>query len=74
MPAYGNDARRAKVGRVMGQHSTRCSWQNTRWSLVRVPDQAFADQAGISLERITECSSPAISSLGVSWFLSGVAP
>ena len=29
-------------------------WQNTRWSLVRVPNQAFADQAGVSLERVTE--------------------
>jgi aminopeptidase len=29
-------------------------WQNTRWSLVRVPNQAFADQAGVSLEKVTE--------------------
>jgi aminopeptidase len=29
-------------------------WQNTRWSLVRVPNQAFADQAGVPLERVTE--------------------
>ncbi len=29
-------------------------WQNTRWSLARVPNQAFADQAGISLEKVTE--------------------
>ena len=29
-------------------------WQNTRWSLVRVPNQAFADQAGVSLSKVTE--------------------
>ena len=29
-------------------------WQNTRWSLVRVPNQAFADQAGVPLEKVTE--------------------
>jgi aminopeptidase len=29
-------------------------WQKTRWSLVRVPNQAFADQAGVSLEKVTE--------------------
>jgi aminopeptidase len=29
-------------------------WQNTRWSLVRVPNRAFADQAGVSLEKVTE--------------------
>ncbi len=29
-------------------------WQNTRWSLVRVPNQAFADQAGVPLEEVTE--------------------
>ena len=29
-------------------------WQNTRWSLVRVPNQAFADQAGVSLKKVTE--------------------
>jgi aminopeptidase len=29
-------------------------WENTRWSLVRVPNQAFADQAGVPLEKVTE--------------------
>ncbi|MHA6631526.1 aminopeptidase [Pseudonocardia sichuanensis] len=29
-------------------------WQHTRWALARVPNQAFADQAGVSLERVTE--------------------
>lgn len=29
-------------------------WQNTRWSLVRVPNQVFADQAGVPRERVTE--------------------
>jgi aminopeptidase len=29
-------------------------WQNTRWSLVRVPNQAFADQAGVPLDKVTE--------------------
>lgn len=38
---------------AQGQVSTM-RWQNTRWSLVRVPNQAFADQSGISLEKITE--------------------
>jgi aminopeptidase len=29
-------------------------WKNTRWSLVRVPNQAFADQAGVPLDKVTE--------------------
>ncbi|MDQ1596754.1 MAG: aminopeptidase [Microbacteriaceae bacterium] len=29
-------------------------WKHTRWSLVRVPNQAFADQAGSSLDEVTE--------------------
>lgn len=29
-------------------------WQNTRWALARVPNQAFADQAGVPLQRVTE--------------------
>jgi aminopeptidase len=29
-------------------------WKNTRWTLVRVPNQAFADQANTSLAEITE--------------------
>jgi aminopeptidase len=29
-------------------------WQNTRWSLARVPNQAFADQAGVPLERVVD--------------------
>lgn len=29
-------------------------WQQTRWCLVRVPNRAFADQAGLSLEQVTE--------------------
>jgi aminopeptidase len=38
---------------VQGRVST-LRWQNTRWSLVRVPNQAFADQAGVPLEKVTE--------------------
>jgi len=29
-------------------------WQNTRWSLTRVPNDAFAQQAGLDLETITD--------------------
>jgi aminopeptidase len=29
-------------------------WQNTRWTLVRVPDEHFAAQAGCSLSELTE--------------------
>ena len=29
-------------------------WQNTRWSLVRIPDEHFAEQAGCTLEELTE--------------------
>ena len=29
-------------------------WQNTRWCLVRVPNRTFAEQAGLSVEQVTE--------------------
>ena len=29
-------------------------WQHTRWCLVRVPNQAFADQAGLGVEQVQE--------------------
>ncbi len=45
--------RLARNQAAQGRVST-LRWQNTRWSLVRVPNQAFADQAGVSLERVTE--------------------
>lgn len=38
---------------AMGQISTM-RWQKTRWCLVRVPNEAFAQQAETNLENITE--------------------
>lgn len=46
-------ARLAVNQAAQGKVSTM-RWQNTRWSLVRVPNQAFADQAGVSLSKVTE--------------------
>jgi aminopeptidase len=45
--------RLADFRRTMGKVSTM-RWENTRWCLVRVPNSAFADQAGIDEETITE--------------------
>jgi aminopeptidase len=47
-------AERLAVNQAAQGKVSALRWQNTRWSLVRVPNQAFADQAGTTLERVTE--------------------
>ena len=39
--------------RAHGVTST-ARWQNTRWALTRVPNSAFAQQAGLDLETVTD--------------------
>lgn len=38
---------------AQGKVST-ARWKNTRWSLTRVPNEAFAQQAGLDLETVTD--------------------
>jgi len=42
----------AKNQQAHGRVST-ARWKNTRWSLTRVPNEAFAQQAGLDLETVT---------------------
>jgi aminopeptidase len=49
IPADRLAVNQAAQGRV-----STLRWQNTRWCLVRVPNQALADHAGLSLEKVTE--------------------
>jgi aminopeptidase len=49
IPADRLAVNQAAQGRV-----STLRWQNTRWSLVRVPNQALARQAGVPLERLNE--------------------
>jgi aminopeptidase len=49
VPADRLAVNQAAQGRVSSMR-----WQNTRWSLVRVPNEAFARQAGVPLERLLE--------------------
>jgi aminopeptidase len=50
----GIPADRLAVNQAAQGRVSTLRWQKTRWSLVRVPNQAFADQAGVSLEKVTE--------------------
>jgi aminopeptidase len=43
----------SKNQQAHGKVST-ARWQNTRWSVTRVPNEAFAQQAGLDLETVTD--------------------
>jgi aminopeptidase len=43
----------SKNQQAHGKVST-ARWKNTRWSLTRVPNEAFAQQAGLDLETVTD--------------------
>lgn len=47
-------AERLAVNQAAQGRISTMRWQKTRWCLVRVPNRAFAQQAGLSLERVTE--------------------